>query len=208
MISVLVLEWHFVVWSFTIHAWIHQWGKPKSWLSFGWVWTWVKVKGDCKIFCISLGMTVSCTYIISWVNKWIVTKLIQIYHGDKLKSCIDFGYLNLIFKVTGELKYKPIFQHIWMTLKSKFLFLRLKFTCRTGMTFYLLLSGDELICEPVQREAACPDIDETSPAAPRVELQLTETNVRFSFEIWSVLQIKKDNVPLTCFQYMFRERTI
>ena len=51
------------------------------------------------------------------------------------------------------------------------------------MTFYLLLSGDELICEPVQREAACPDIDETSPAAPRVELQLTETNVRFSFEI-------------------------
>ena len=39
------------------------------------------------------------------------------------------------------------------------------------------ISGDEITCEPVQKEALCLDVDETSPASPHIELQLTETSV-------------------------------
>ena len=57
------------------------------------------------IFCSGVGMTISCVHDISWSSDWNFTKLAWIYHWDKLKSWLDFGDLDLIFKVFEGLKY-------------------------------------------------------------------------------------------------------
>ena len=39
----------------------------------------------------------------SWINRWNLTKLAQIHHCDGGKKWLDFGDLDLIFKVTPAL---------------------------------------------------------------------------------------------------------
>ena len=41
-----------------------------------------------------------CAHSISWINRWNLTKLAQIHHWDWGKKWLDFGDLDLIFKVT------------------------------------------------------------------------------------------------------------
>ena len=41
---------------------------------------------------------------ISWMNKWILTKLVQLYCWDMEKNLLDFGDLDPILKVTVRLK--------------------------------------------------------------------------------------------------------
>ena len=44
-----------------------------------------------------------CVHSISWINRWNLTKLAQIHHWDWGKKWLDFGDLDLIFKVTPAL---------------------------------------------------------------------------------------------------------
>ena len=44
-----------------------------------------------------------CVHSISWINSWNLTKLAQIHHWDRGKKWLDFGDLDLIFKVTPAL---------------------------------------------------------------------------------------------------------
>ena len=41
---------------------------------------------------------------ISWMNKWILTKLVQLYCLDMEKNWLEFDDLYPIFKVTVRLK--------------------------------------------------------------------------------------------------------
>ena len=45
----------------------------------------------------------SCLHFISWTNSWIFTKLAQTHYWDWDKKWLDFGDLDLIFKVTPAL---------------------------------------------------------------------------------------------------------
>ena len=45
-----------------------------------------------------------CMQPIFWMNKWILTKLVQLYCWDMKKYWLDFGDLDPIFKVTVRLK--------------------------------------------------------------------------------------------------------
>ena len=49
---------------------------------------------------VGICLTVSCVYGISCTIGQIFIKTAGIYHWDKLKSCLDFDELDLIFKVT------------------------------------------------------------------------------------------------------------
>ena len=48
----------------------------------------------------------SCLYNILWTNGWILTKFSWIYNLDITKNCLDFGYVDLIFKLTAADKLK------------------------------------------------------------------------------------------------------
>ena len=41
-----------------------------------------------------------CVHTISLTNGWNLTKLAQVHHKDGGKKWLDFGDLDLIFKVT------------------------------------------------------------------------------------------------------------
>ena len=45
----------------------------------------------------------SCLHSISWTNGWILTKLAQTHYWEGGKKLLDFGDLDLIFKVTPAL---------------------------------------------------------------------------------------------------------
>ena len=45
-----------------------------------------------------------CLHPISWMNEWILTKLVNLYCCNMEKSWLDFGDLDPIFKVTGGLR--------------------------------------------------------------------------------------------------------
>ena len=47
---------------------------------------------------------VTCLHSISFLNGQILAKLTQIYHLEGEKCRLDFGDLDLIFKVTGGLR--------------------------------------------------------------------------------------------------------
>ena len=48
-----------------------------------------------------IGITISCLHNILWTSGWILTKFAWIYHKDITKNRLDFGDLDLIFKVTA-----------------------------------------------------------------------------------------------------------
>ena len=58
----------------------------------------------------------ACLHPISWRNRWILTKLEQLYFCDMKKNWLDFGDLDPIFKVTGGLCLKMACLHhiTWM----------------------------------------------------------------------------------------------
>ena len=41
-----------------------------------------------------------CLHVISWIIGWNVTKFASLYKSDRTNSLLDFGDLDLIFKVT------------------------------------------------------------------------------------------------------------
>ena len=43
-----------------------------------------------------------CLHVISWTIGWNVTKFASLYKSDRIKSLLDFGDLDLIFKVTAS----------------------------------------------------------------------------------------------------------
>ena len=45
----------------------------------------------------------SCLHSITWTNEWILTKLVQTHYWAGGKKLLDFGDLDLIFKVTPAL---------------------------------------------------------------------------------------------------------
>ena len=52
-----------------------------------------------------------CLHVISWTIGWTVTKFasLQVYKSDRINSLLDFGDLDLIFKVTASwLKLPPL----------------------------------------------------------------------------------------------------
>ena len=60
-------------------------------------WPWPHFQGHYIIK--TLKMSLVCT-LISWINRWNLTKLAQIHHWDGGKKWLDFGDLDPIFKVT------------------------------------------------------------------------------------------------------------
>ena len=50
----------------------------------------------------------ACLHPISWRNKWIFTKLSELYWCDMKKNWLDFGDLDPIFKVTVGLRLLEI----------------------------------------------------------------------------------------------------
>ena len=57
---------------------------------------------------ISIGIcvTLSCLHNILWTSGWILTKFSWIYNWDLTKNWLDFGDLDLIFKITAVEKLK------------------------------------------------------------------------------------------------------
>ena len=59
---------------------------------------------------ISIGVTLSCLHNILWACGWILTKFSWTYNWNITKNWLDFGDLDLIFKVTAVEKLKI---HCW-----------------------------------------------------------------------------------------------
>ena len=72
------------------------WGKEV--IKFWWPWPYFQGHYIIKTLKVSLVYT-----LISWINRWNLTKLAQIHNWDWGKKWLDFGDLDLIFKVTPEL---------------------------------------------------------------------------------------------------------
>ena len=59
-------------------------------------------------------------HLISRMNGWILTKLVQLYCWERDKEWLDFGDLGPIFKVTGGVRFlvngliAPYLQNEWM----------------------------------------------------------------------------------------------
>ena len=83
-------------------------------------WPWPHFQGHYIIK--TLKMILVCT-LISWINRWNLTKLAQIFHWDRVKKWLDFSDLDLISKVTLALcggylisiAYWHFFHFIWNT---------------------------------------------------------------------------------------------
>ena len=61
---------------------------------------------------IGSNVTLSCLCNILWTSGWILTKFSWLYNWDIAKNWLDFGGLDLIFKVTAVEKLKI---HSWRT---------------------------------------------------------------------------------------------
>ena len=88
---------------------------------------------------ISIGVTLSCLHNILWACGWILTKFSWTYNWNITKNCLDFGDLDLIFKVTAVEKLKI---HSWGTsVISENIFCY--FIPETSLTFMQIVSiGD------------------------------------------------------------------
>ena len=71
-----------------------------------------QLKGSGATYCFGadpIGIHVaSCLHSIFWTNGWILTKLAHMHYWDGGKKWLDFGDLNLIFKVTPALDQKKL----------------------------------------------------------------------------------------------------
>ena len=84
---------------------------------------------------ISVGVGVGiahCLHSISWTNKWILTKLTQTHYWEGGKKWLDFGDLNLIFKVT------PAFWNFQILTKILFAPYFLNEMTDSGQTSYVV----------------------------------------------------------------------
>ena len=70
---------------------------------------------------IGIGMTLSCLHNILWTSGWFLTKFSLIYNWDITKNWLDFGDLDLIFKVTAVEKLKFMVGGHLFSLKTPFL---------------------------------------------------------------------------------------
>ena len=61
-----------------------------------------KVTGGLRV--LEKSGVASCPHSISLLIGQILTKLTQIYHWEKVKCGLEFGDLDLIFKVTGGIR--------------------------------------------------------------------------------------------------------
>ena len=61
-----------------------------------------------------------CLHPISWMNRWILTKLVQLYCWDMEKNWLEFDDLHPIFKIELRLKllkngfFAPYLLNEWM----------------------------------------------------------------------------------------------
>ena len=55
---------------------------------------------------VGVGVTLSCLHNILWTSGWILTKFAWKYNWGITKKWLDFGDLDLIFKVTALEKLK------------------------------------------------------------------------------------------------------
>ena len=72
-------------------------GHGKEVIRFWWHWP------HCQSHYIIKTKNQPCMHYISWINSWNLTKLAQIHHWDGGNKWLDFGDLDLIFKVTPAL---------------------------------------------------------------------------------------------------------
>ena len=67
---------------------------------------WVRIMLVSALGLVSASAWQICAHNISWISWWNSTKLIWIYHWDKLKSWLGFGDLVFIFKVTVGFRWQ------------------------------------------------------------------------------------------------------
>ena len=88
-------------------AWIHQWDKAKGWLGFGDFGPIFKVTDSLKLLILLHWQFLVCT-----ISPEPMVRISPNLHGyiieTSLKAWLDFSDLDLIFKVTGGLKYVNI----------------------------------------------------------------------------------------------------
>ena len=96
-----VLAWQWIV-LMTIHRLIFILHKnyvppPKG---RGTNWFWCGPDGVGIGVGISVGIALSCLHNILWTGGYILTKFSWIYNWDITKNWLDFGDIDLIFKIT------------------------------------------------------------------------------------------------------------
>ena len=67
---------------------------------------WITLESALELAFVGVGVTFSCLHYILWTSGWVLTKFSWIYNMDIPKNRLDFGDLDLIFKVTAEEKLK------------------------------------------------------------------------------------------------------
>ena len=91
-------------WILTKLAQTHYWDGGKKWFDFGDLDLIFKVTPTLNVKFVGVHVRVdSCLQSIFWTNGWILTKLTQTHYWDGGKKWLDFGDLDLIFKVTPAL---------------------------------------------------------------------------------------------------------
>ena len=71
-------------------------------------WPWSNFQDDCQTYPTKIKPKSVCLHVISWTTGWNVTKFASLYKLDRINSLLDFGDLDLIFKVTASwLKLPP-----------------------------------------------------------------------------------------------------
>ena len=93
----------------TKFAGILHWDTVKSWLGFGDLDLIFKVTAGLAL--PNFNPEIACLhYVISWTIGWNVTKFTCLYYWGRVRKRLDFGILDLIFKVTWSwLKLPPWF---------------------------------------------------------------------------------------------------
>ena len=81
-------------------------GHDKKLNRFWWLWTNFQV--HCQTWSTKFKPKSVCLHVVSWTIGWNVTKFARLYKSDRINNLLDFGDLDLIFKVTASwLKLPP-----------------------------------------------------------------------------------------------------
>ena len=71
-------------------------------------WPWSNFQGHCQTLSTKIKPKSAYLHAISWTIGWNITKFASLYKSDRIRSVLDFGDLDLIFKVTASwLKLPP-----------------------------------------------------------------------------------------------------